>query len=382
MTVRRLYILCLYAATCVPVAMSLCVMKNKVINLELRSSPTILLAELDPNQHLDIDSSIDLLRENIVSSLDFIRDAYIPGSLEGFVAEALANGIAGVLGSVISRSVSNAFGNKKKDTLATKAATTGAFFGTRRLIRPLLRTLGLPLPLIVVLSSLIASTFSSITKASLRGASYPRSDSTKDESQDSSTVASHADEKLNYPEVLGDIHKWLVYDLLYTDTDFSPQSTSLLSLPFKGEAAVPSLALDQSDTMVLNSSDYSTTFEDDMSNAFLFLLTIFSSIPVNKTFLCFIYGAIASVVGLAVIDVINYVVGITARSDSNSPHVFSSGNETSINPGIKYAMVAVEGSLLFGSFQCILNVLTEYIPEQYNVKFIFNSVLQGVLEGQ
>jgi hypothetical protein len=343
----------------------------------------MLLAELD-QASLDISGTAEVLRDGVVSSLDFVREAYIPGSWEGFVSEALANGIAGVIGSVISRGASNALGNKKKDSLTTKAATTGAFFGTRRVIRTVLRTLGLPLPLVVVLSSLVASALSSITKSILRSASHIHNGAINDENPNSSITTS-ADEKLNYPEVLGDIHKWLVYDLLYKDTDFSPQSTSLMSLPYKVEAAAPPIvSYDQSDT-VEDAADYLTRQVDDTSNnALLFLLTLMSSIPVDQTVLCFVYGAIASVVGLAVIDITNsFIDSMTPLlDDDGQPHNLYSTNGTNSSWGTKYVIVAVEGSLLFGCFQSIQNFLTQYIPEQYNVKFAFNTILRGALEGQ
>ena len=344
----------------------------------------MLLAELD-QAPLDISGTAEVLRDGVVSSLDFVREAYIPGSWEGFVSEALANGIAGVIGSVISRGASNALGNKKKDSLTTKAATTGAFFGTRRVIRTVLRTLGLPLPLVVVLSSLVASALSSITKSILRSASHIRYDAINDENPDSSITTS-ADEKLNYPEVLGDIHKWLVYDLLYKDTDFSPQSMSLMSLPYKAESAAPPIvSYDQSDTSE-GVADYLTAQVDDTTNndSLLFLLTLMSSIPVDQTVLCFVYGAIASVVGLAVIDITNsFIDSMTPLLDDDGrPHNLYSINGTDSRWGTKYVIVAVEGSLLFGCFQSIQNFLTQYIPEQYNVKFAFNTILRGALEGQ
>lgn len=344
----------------------------------------MLLAELD-QAPLDISGTAEVLRDGVVSSLDFVREAYIPGSWEGFVSEALANGIAGVIGSVISRGASNALGNKKKDSLTTKAATTGAFFGTRRVIRTVLRTLGLPLPLVVVLSSLVASALSSITKSILRSASHIRNDTINNENPDSSITTS-ADEKLNYPEVLGDIHKWLVYDLLYKDTDFSPQSTSLMSLPYKAESAAPPIvSYDQSDTSE-GVADYLTAQVDDTTNSdsLLFLLTLMSSIPVDQTVLYFVYGAIASVVGLAVIDITNsFINSMTPLLDDDGrPHSLYSINGTDSSWGTKYVIVAVEGSLLFGCFQSIQNFLTQYIPEQYNVKFAFNTILRGALEGQ
>lgn len=354
----------------------------------------MILADLDQAPLDIIGGTAEDLRDGVVSSLDFVREAYIPGSWEGFVSEAIANGIAGVLGSVISRGASNALGNKKKDSLTTKAATTGAFFGTRRVIRTVLRTLGLPVPLVVVLSSLVASALSSITKSTLRSASHMHNDGINDENPDSSmtttsAAAASADEKLNYPEVLGDIHKWLVYDLLYKDTDFSPQSMSLMSLPYRAEAAAipPIVSYDQSDTATEDAADYLTAQVDDTSNsALLFLLTLMSSIPVDQTILCFFYGAIAAVVGLAVIDVTNsFMDSMTPLLDDGRPHKLYNNNNingTNSSWGPKYAIVAVEGSLLFGCFQSIQNFLTQYIPEQYNVKFAFNTILQGALEGK
>lgn len=391
-----IYRACVVCLACVPFTSSFCFKPNsgRMINLMQLRSTIMLLADLDQTPLEIIGGNAEVLRDGVVSSLDFVREAYIPGSWEGFVSEALANGIAGVLGSVISRGASTALGNKKKDSLTTKAATTGAFFGTRRVIRTVLRTLGLPVPLVVVLSSLVASALSSITKSILRSASHHINNGTiNDEIPDSSMTmtTTSADEKLNYPEVLGDIHKWLVYDLLYKDTDFSPQSRSLMSLPYNVEAAAtappPIVSYYQSDTAV-DAADYSTLQVDDTTNsALLFLLTLMSSIPVDQTILCFIYGAIASVVGLAVIDVTNsFMDSMTPLLDDGRPHnlysINGTTNGTNSSWGTKYAIVAVEGSLLFGCFQSIQNFLTQYIPEQYNVKFAFNVMLQGALEGQ
>lgn len=393
---RSCVVYILVAIACVPFTSSFSFKPNNkgIINLlQLRSS-IMILADLDQAPLDIIGGTAEELRDGVVSSLDFVREAYIPGSWEGFVSEAIANGIAGVLGSVISRGASNALGNKKKDSLTTKAATTGAFFGTRRVIRTVLRTLGLPVPMVVVLSSLVASALSSITKSTLRSASHMHNGGINDENPDSSmtttsAAAATADEKLNYPEVLGDIHKWLVYDLLYKDTDFSPQSMSLMSLPYKAEAAAipPIVSYDQSDTATEDAADYLTAQVDDTNNsALLFLLTLMSSIPVDQTILCFFYGAIAAVVGLAVIDATNsFMDSMTPLLDDGRPHNLYNNNNingTNSSWGTKYAIVAVEGSLLFGCFQSIQNFLTQYIPEQYNVKFAFNTILQGALEGK
>lgn len=301
-------------------------------------------------------NNLEIFRENVVTSLDFIRDAYVPRSLDTAIAYGLSEGVSGSISGLISRGATNVIGIKKIDSLKTKVTTTGAFFGTRGLIRVFGRVLGLPGPLIIVLASLFASIISEITKANGRNA-------------DNADKIIHNEfmnqQTLDYPEILGDIAKWLVYDILYT-THQRTQHHSISN----------DLNLQSFDIMITSSTNF-----NDYYISFITISTkLFQMLTNEQIMISFLYGGFAAIVGLLITksinfsnELINYMFGYNGRIESSKQIRQQIDNI--------YLIKAIEGGILFASFQYILSLLVLVVPEQYNLKFAFNSVLQEVLEG-
>lgn len=100
--------------------------------------PSILLPPITtiplPNIPL---TPIDLttLRDNVATSIDIVRDAYVYDSLNTAVAVGISESFAGAISALASRSTATFLGDVKVDSLKTKISSTTAFFGTRGLIK-------------------------------------------------------------------------------------------------------------------------------------------------------------------------------------------------------------------------------------------------------
>jgi hypothetical protein len=116
-----------------------------------------------------------------------------------------------------------------------------------------------------------------------------------------------------FPEIAGDICKWMVYDCLVVNSGYFTQSTS-------------------------------------WSPHYTLVLHI-------------IFGGIASVSG-------KYLRDLTPSKDN-----FITTRDTKFRPS-HYSKAAIEGGVLFGTYKATLSLLHSIVPENWNREFLFNSALE------
>ena len=149
---------------------------------------------------------------------DALKDATIPSNVNTALAMGIAEAFAGVVGGLASRGVADVIGDKKRDTAILKGAFTGAFFGTRSVVAAIARVIGLPRPIAVVLASVLGSAVSEFTKVigriiSEHRYSYIGGHFNLSSFNSIETVAYQLkSETLAFPELAGDVSKWLFFD--------------------------------------------------------------------------------------------------------------------------------------------------------------------------
>ena len=163
-----------------------------------------------------------------------IKNAYLVADVNTAVAVGASDAVAGIVGGLASRGAAAVLGDIKTDSLQTKLQTTSAFFGTRGLVRGLALVLGVPRPVAILSSAIFAAIVAEEAKAAGREADNSMKD-LKDK------------ETLDGPEIIGDVSKWLIYDLLlnYCSDSLHPgvMLETGLSLGCGGVAACSSLFL-------------------------------------------------------------------------------------------------------------------------------------------
>jgi len=128
-------------------------------------------------------------------------------------------------------------------------------------------------------------------------------------------------EELDVPEISGDVTKWIAYDVFYT----------------------------------LYSSDS----------------------VLEQGALSFAYGAASAVLGLVVCDLVKAVERRRGgQGDKAMATLMDKGSKRGSYSS--YSGIALEGGVLFCGFQIILLLLQMVVPEQYNIKFAFASLVEQV----
>lgn len=250
----------------------------------------------------------DLPTHQIASTIDAVRRAAVPGDLETATAIGFSEAIAGAVGGLASRGAARAIGDKKIDTVQTKVAITGAFFGARGLILVICQLLGFPRTLSVPLSSIAATVISESAKAFGR---YVEDVGPS--------------EKLRFPEVVGDITKWLTYDA-FEDT-------------FLGDSGMD----------FVTESAYAAAF-----------------------------GAIAAVAGSIIHDVLSHLEEIPSPSSVQWSKLLGSRNlRQSVT---HYSQVLVEGAMLFGFYKLFTSIEEKSLPNEFKKKFFFDQLLEMLEE--
>lgn len=262
--------------------------------LLISKSQCLYLADLGP------------LKDQVISSLNFVRSAYVPSDINTAIAVGMSEAVAGAISGLISRATARVIEDEKKDSLRTKVATTSVFFGVRGLTRAIFNLLGMPRPVYFVVSAILSSCLSEAAKALGR-----------DSDNNIKRLRSEIEVDLDVPEVSGDIIKWLVYDGLF---QYSHQSTSML----------------------------------------------------EQSLMSFSYGASAAILGLLT----TYV--LTNRQPNGGVKVTVSMIRENAE---QFGKVALEGGIMFLTFQSILSLLAVAVPQQLNYKFAFNNFLEKV-EGE
>jgi hypothetical protein len=129
-------------------------------------------------------------------------------------------------------------------------------------------------------------------------------------------------EELDVPEISGDVTKWIAYDVFYT----------------------------------LYSSDS----------------------VLEQGALSFAYGAASAVLGLVVCDLVKAVERRRGGQGQENKAMTLTDKGSKRGSYSSYSGIALEGGVLFCGFQTILLLLQMVVPEQYNIKFAFASLVEQV----
>ena len=173
----------------------------------------------------------------------------------------------------------------------------------------------------------------------------------------SATKTIFDDSGLKGSEITGDIVKWLVYDSL--------EDKVMMTLDTHNFAVIVVA------TFVVGSiSAVSSTVVKDIG----------SSIEQKKKYAKRI--KIEADKKTKVNEVLNPVVRTfnTRKTTTNVPaKVSGSENFSVLKPVVpKYASSAIEGGVLFASYQVMTKIVAMIVPESFNVKFVFNQVLENI----
>lgn len=243
-------------------------------------------------------SPIEQIGNDFVATVDALRNAAVPISLGSTFAITVAEATAGAIGGLASRRTADAIGDKKIDNVATKLQSTSAYFVARSIFFRVNVLLGLPRPLARIAATVLASIVSEGTKARGRREN-----------------AAAAGEKLEGPEIINDIAKWLSYDAL--------------------------------DTMGPNSLD-----------------------SLEKVGFSFIYGAVSAFIGCSARDVFLSTRYRPKPDGSQTANVRDSLKVAS------YSQSILEGAVLFGCYKIIVEVLEVTLPSSLTTKFLFDQMLE------
>jgi hypothetical protein len=270
---------------------------------------------------------------SVLETVNSLREAYVPSTLEAATAVAISEAIAGSVSGVISRSTANAIGDTKKDSLNTKIAATTAFFGTRGLLSTAARILGLPKPVAFLASVVISAVVSELAKAAGR-----QSDNAI------KSIKSEIQVKLNVPEVAGDMTKWIVYDVLYHYDHHGPDmiDQSVMSFSYGATAAMAGVLM---------------------------------NFTVTALQLWYQRLLLAGGTGTAARDMTQHRPDADARPArvSKTRHT----DKLLLSPQLlRLGQASLEGGVMFLSFQTVLSMLAMTVPPKYNYKFAFNSFLE------
>lgn len=262
------------------------------------------------------------LSEDVAITIDELRKAAVPQSVNTAIAIAISGGVAGVVGGAVSRKTADFLGDKKKDSLQTKLSTTGAFFGTRGLVRGIATIMGFPRPLVLLCSSLAASLVSEFAKQQGRT-----------RSQDIEGSSSDEERGLQGSEITGDITKWLVYDYL----------------------------------------------EDEMKR----VMHIDDNFP-QMLFATFGVGCVAAAVSFVVKELGSKLDSFDSKSAQFSPLssttniAVDSDGDNKLPLNVRFIDSAIEGGVLFATFQATLSVINMIVPPDLNKPFVFNSLIETI----
>ena len=187
---------------------------------------------------------LEVVTCDVVSAIGELRQAYIPDNFDSAAAAAVsvavADAVAGAVGGIASRKTASIIGDVKKDSLQTKVGASTAFFGARGLIRGASRVLGMPQPLAILCASALGTVVSEAAKAAGRN------------SDNMLRPIREEKESLNAPEIIGDVSRWLSYDLIFHSFhhESNPLQDALLGFCCGSTAGVLGFILSNTLTLV------------------------------------------------------------------------------------------------------------------------------------
>ena len=278
----------------------------------------------------------------IETFIDAIKDATVPSDVNTAIAIAAGETVAGVVGGLASRGVAGFIGDKKRDAPILKGAFTGVFFGTRSFVRAFARLLGLPQPVAIMTSSIIGSVASEAFKAFGRSVA----ESGDSNEQNASTINSNSPtlaslqsivremktDTIPFPEVIGDVSKWILFDSLLDENLTRDPNLNIL----------------------------------------------------QRLAYVFIVGAVSATLGdlMKQLSASTKTETITATT-TETKKLFSfknrfggANNVIDLNRFAHLPQAAIEGGVLFSTYQIIGNGLGQILPKDFGEqRFIFDQIL-------
>jgi hypothetical protein len=165
--------------------------------------------------------------------------------------------------------------------------------------------------------------------------------------------------EIDWSEVVGDVSKWLTYDLLLsaaTATVGTGNSSPLLHCEIGACAAV----------VGLGTKEFLTDWKV-IKNGLLSSISSGSIVSANEGVM---HGKENS-------SKINHQLNLQQLKVENR-NISNRVNAAAKTASKRFASAALEGAVLFGFYDVILMVLQMSVPEQLNVKFEFNQIIEQV----
>ena len=333
--------------------------------------------------HKDTGNKVEYTNDDLGTSFlrvfDSVRVAALPRNYDSIIAVIGAEAAAGFIGALASRQVATVLGDNKRDSDLTKARTTATFFGTRGALRVGGRLLGLPRPLAYAFASVLAGSASEATKFASRrndiagceggGATAPqRPLSTRKSSRENSRRPSHG----------------------------SSQGTSVITKEGRRERSA-----EQVELMTIVAEKEAAVEEDET-------LPAASVVPAALTTNEFVVDITRWVVydflteslpfpsdqGLQFLEyfgcgAVSYITGLVAElglERGRNKISYDEGNEREAESPVEYksptirrvAFTALEGGVLFVTFQVLYEVCTAVLPHGLQERMTVDFVLETV----
>eukprot|EP00596_Hydrurales_sp_CCMP1899_P006870 CAMPEP_0119040522 /NCGR_PEP_ID=MMETSP1177-20130426/10473_1 /TAXON_ID=2985 /ORGANISM="Ochromonas sp, Strain CCMP1899" /LENGTH=399 /DNA_ID=CAMNT_0007005651 /DNA_START=75 /DNA_END=1274 /DNA_ORIENTATION=+ len=326
-----------------------------------------------------------------------IRQATVTKRVNGALAGIVAEVAAGSAGALISREASIAMigiDGKKRDSLETKMMFTGAYFGANFLTEDISRVcLGIPRPFALLLATIVGAVVSTSVKAEGRLADEAVVSACKEAAvrRGYYCIGGEFIMNLDVPirhELRSEIQGRRIHDV-DLKSDLNTGNNDRSNLPsrsvstksfFENASATKSGTIQDFCPVFYTTDDHVLRVEENIRDRISFpevagdickwmvFDTLISNTPwtthgvsfnpAEITFLHVIYGAIAAVAG-------KYLQDLTPPKD---------------NKPINYGQIAMEGGVLFGTYKGTLTFLNAVIPDDWNKRFLFESILSKMEE--
>lgn len=361
-----------------------------------------------------------MLVDDVRNTYETLKEAIVPMKFSNAIASVLAEAAAGSMGGLMSRATANVVRDKKRDSFATKTLTTGSqfFFASST------RLLGVPRPLALLLAALASTLIKIEGRAQVETAAQQHRD------DHSSCV------RRSYYCVEGDIiinmdsprsevaasrplqpasmfrgRQWTSHyhgdGEFIVNLDQPPAAVDAANSKFRrADFAFKPLPVvsDSSRAEVISSTGDQA---GDMANRrFIISLPeiygdvgkwmVFDSLAIHADWisramdgtehsvLYFLFGTTAAVAGKLVQDFTESWVrendSFKNASDVTTP--LASGpqarsiREVRTRETIRYGKAAVEGGVLFGTYEAALGLIATALPADWNKEFLFEEGLE------
>ena len=362
-----------------------------------------------------------MLVDDVRSTYETLKEAIVPMKFSNAIASVCAESAAGILGGLMSRATANVVGDKKRDSFATKTLTTGSqfFFASST------RLLGVPRPLALLLAALASTLIKIEGRAQYETAAQHHRDDNHSscvrrsyycvegdiiinmDSPRSEVVASRPLQPASMfrgrqwtSQYHGDGEFIVNLDQRPAGVDAANSKSQRADFAFKPLPVVP----DSGHAEVVSSTDDQA---GDMANrrSIISLPEIYGDVGKWMVFdslathadwisramdgtehsvLYFLFGTTAAVAGKLVQDFTeswardndSFKNASAAMTPLPSGPQARSIREVRTRETIRYGKAAVEGGVLFGTYEAALGLIATALPADWNKEFLFEEGLE------